>query len=141
MSRLYSKEELLSLYKQTIQDKEQELISLLSSGSSLASFAAFGLITPKQKEDWSVRHMDKEESRKNLISHLLEKSNVEDYIKFSKCVRQINEAEAMRIFSFIDDLIPVGLHDPIQKLQSDGMLNIASRVYSLTSCLCSIYKY
>ena len=109
---LYSKQELLSLYQQAVENHRETLIKVLSP-ASLVPFCKIGFITEEQKTDWSVVNMPKEESRRLLIDLLCERNDVEDYIKFSRCLQYINSVEARRIFSFITDLLNVGLHDPI----------------------------
>ena len=111
---LYSQEELLSLYKQSIQDNKDDLLKVLKKGT-LVPFTILGIINDSQKESWSLSNMTQNESRGALIQHILKSDDVSDYIKFSRCVRYISDVGAGRVFSFMQDLINVGLHDPISK--------------------------
>ncbi len=111
-TRLYSKQELLSLYQQAIENHKETLVRVLSP-ASLVPFCKTGIISEQQKSDWSVANVTKEESRRSLIALLLEKNDVENYIKFSRCLQYINAVEARRTFPFTKDLFDVGLHDPI----------------------------
>lgn len=114
---LYNKEDLLSLYKQSIENNKDELLKVLRKGT-LAPFNIRGIISDAQKEDWSLSRMTKDESRGALIAHLLESSDVVDYMKFSRCVQYISDVGARRVFSFLQDLIDVGLHEPIEGVHS-----------------------
>ncbi len=111
---LYSKQELISLYQEAVEKHRETLVKVLSP-ASLVPFCKIGFISEEQKSEWSVANVSKDVSRRMLIETLLGRSDVEDYIKFSRCLLYINGVEAKRIFPFITDLFTVGLHDPISK--------------------------
>ena len=111
---LYNKQELISLYREAVQNHKDSLVRVLSP-ASLVPFCKIGFISEEQKSEWSVANVSKKVSRTSLIETLLGRSAVEDYIKFSRCLQFINGVEAKRIFPFITDLFAVGLHDPISK--------------------------
>ena len=115
MTKLYVKEELLSLYKCTIKDNVDRLVKTIKP-APLTCFYYVNLINKEQEND--LKSLSKDESRRSLVNLVLEKDSLNDYINFSRCVHFINEVEAKRIFPFISDLFEVGLHDPL-KTQAD----------------------
>ena len=110
-SRLYSREELLSLYCQTLENEKDEVIRAIRP-APFTSFIIRGVMSSKQETDWSS--MSRHDSRRALIDFVLEENTLERYIKFSQCVHYINSAKAEQIFEFIPNLIHVGLHDSIR---------------------------
>ena len=128
---LYRKEDLLSLYQQAIENHKETLIRVLSP-ASLVPFCKTRIISDEQKNEWSVANIPKEESRRLLVALILEKNDVEFYIKFSRCLQYINAVEARRVFPFITDLLDVGLHDPIT---SKGDTTSSTSIYSVRSNL------
>ena len=117
---LYTKEDLLSLYSQKLQNEKEEIIKVIRP-ASLVPFTAGGVITKEQDTEWSS--MSKQESRRALLDFVLEQNSVERYIRFGQCVHYINKGKAERIFYFIPDLIAVGLHDSIRKRGNFDMYN------------------
>ena len=111
-SSWYSKQDLISLYQEAVQNHRGTLMKVLSP-ASLVPFCKTGFISEEQKNEWSVANIPKEESRRLLIALLLDRNDVEDYIKFSRCLQYINPVEARNVFPFVGDLFDVGLHDPI----------------------------
>lgn len=108
--RLYSQEELASLYRQTIETNKEKLVRVIKP-APWTPFTLTNIVTQEQIDDWSS--MNKDRSRKALVEFLLQKDTLLDYIQFSRAVEYIKESEARKIFEFIPDLCEVGLHDPI----------------------------
>lgn len=113
----FRKEELVSLYQQSIRDNEERLIKVIKV-PPLKPFLLTKVITEEQKDEWSV--LPRADRCKKLIEFVLEKNELGVYIKFSRCVQYIKEFEAERIFTFIPDLLQVGLHDPLQGIIMTG---------------------
>lgn len=114
--KLYSKEELVSEYRLSIENNKEKIIETLKV-ASLAVFSLRGLISEEQKDEWSTlgRTICREEPYRRLICFVLDKNSVEDYLKFSRCVQYTNNVKALIIFPFIRDLVAVGLHDSLKK--------------------------
>lgn len=111
MSRLFSRDELLSLYSQVLGNEKERVIKAIQP-ASLFPFSSNGIMSEEQQRDWSS--MGRHDSRKALVDFVLSENDLDCYIKFSQCVHYINEGEAEQIFDFIPNLISVGLHDSIR---------------------------
>lgn len=110
--RLYSKEELVSLYSQVLQNEKDKIVKAIRPGT-FVPFIKTGIMTEDQEEDWSS--MSREMSRKALIDLVLARNNLDCYLKFSQGVYYVDAVKAKRIFKFIADLNAVGLHDPLKR--------------------------
>jgi hypothetical protein len=111
-TQVFSRGELLSLYDQSIREKEGRLVGLIKP-LPFRCFKLAGVITETQECDYE--ELPKEDAAKQLLAFVLETNSLEKYIGFSRCVQYIQDLEAKRIFSFISDLFKVGLHDPLRK--------------------------
>ena len=112
MTKLYVKEELLSLYRCTIKDNVERLVKTIKP-APLTCFCCVNIISKEQEND--LKSLSKDESRRSLVNLVLEKDSLDDYINFSRCVQFIKEIEAKKIFTFISDLFEVGIHDPLKR--------------------------
>lgn len=140
MTRLYSREELLSLYGTILNnetEKERAIDAILPAPLA-GSFVIQGVISKEQASEWSS--LDRREQRRALIDFICEKNTVEDYIKFTQCVHYIDEVKARKIFPFIPDLIAVGLHDNIRRKGRQRLLVARQKVLHLFQAQSSFHQ-
>ena len=108
---MYTPAELLSLYERTIISNRDAIIKLLSP-NSLVPFEKTKIITDQQKEE--LKALNKRDRYNALIDDfILARNDLAVYIKFSQCAAYFNSVRTNEIFSFISNLLPVGLHDPL----------------------------
>ena len=130
--RVFHREELLSLYRQCIEDNENKLIGV-TSPLPPTSFRLTGVITEEQEDEWWSQ-LSREDACRKLIESVLKRNSLKVYISFSQCIKYISDNEAKRIFTFIPDLFRAGLHDPLQKSGKYGGSDIASGDLSWWQC-------
>lgn len=116
MSRLYTKEELLSLYRESTSEKVNELTPMLKK--TLVPFVNVEIITEEEKFYWKKEDYknDTETAYDRVVSRVQEHDNLDKYILFSRALSYCNRIEVRRIYGFVPDLIEVGLHDPLRGL-------------------------
>ena len=106
--RLYGREELLSLYQQALKANKKKIIDILRP-SPLIIFRKLGVIS----QDQLTGQYQASERFDHLISYVLERNDLEIYIKFSRGLQYVNKVEVKSIFEFVPDIFSVGLHDPL----------------------------
>lgn len=111
-TRLYGREELLSLYGQCIREKEEELVRVIRY-LPFTPFIGKEVISQEQEEEWKRKFPAKDDVARQLIRSVQERNTLELYLMFSRCVQYLSSPKTKEIFTFIPDLIQVGLHDPL----------------------------
>lgn len=109
----YNEDELVGLYRQALELKEQELDNLLQTRSWYVPLQKTNALTKSECDQIRAEVSGRRAQALKVVKVIREKDSLNCYIAFSRVVCDMNEYLGKQIFPFVDGL--GDLHPPLNR--------------------------
>jgi len=109
----YNEDELLGLYREALELKEQELVKVLQTRSWYVPLQKTNALTKLECDKIRDKVTGRRAQALEVVKLIREKDSLTCYIAFSRVVCDMNEYHGKQIFPFVDKL--GDLHPPLKR--------------------------